>query len=163
MFAYGADGFRRIGGVPIISPATEDDLDEVLPLFAGYQRFYTGTAQPDEKNRAFLTRFVSGDAGKLLVARDDDTDAVLGFANLYWTFSSTIAEEHVLMNDLFVSEDARGRSVGYALIEAAREVARERGSKSLSWETALDNRTAQRLYERTGAERFVWFEYDLPT
>ena len=149
--------------MPAISNATEADLDDVLPLFAGYQRFYTGTAQPDDKNRAFLTRFVSGDAGRLLVARDDDTQAILGFANLYWTFSSTIAEEHVLMNDLFVSEAARGKGVGLALIERAREIANERGSRSLSWETALDNRTAQRLYERTGAERFVWFEYDLPT
>ena len=163
MFAYAADGFRRIASVPTISPATEADLDDVLPLFAGYQRFYTGTQQDDGKNRAFLTRFVIGDAGRLLIARDDETNEALGFANLYWTFSSTLAEEHVLMNDLFVSERARGQNVGFELIAAARDVARERGSRSLSWETALDNRTAQRLYERTGAERFVWFEYDLPT
>jgi GNAT superfamily N-acetyltransferase len=147
--------------VPTISTATTEDLDDVLPLFAGYQRFYTGTAQDDAKNRAFLSRFVNGEAGRLLVARDDADGAALGFANLYWTFSSTIAEEHVLMNDLFVSERARGKGVGLALIEAARTVARERGSKTLSWETALDNRVAQRLYERTGAERSVWFEYDL--
>ena len=147
--------------MPTIATATEHDLDDVLPLFAAYQTFYTGSAQDDEKNRAFLTRFVSGDAGRLLIARDDDTNEALGFANLYWTFSSTIAEEHVLMNDLFVSEQARGQNVGFTLIEAARDVARERGSKSLSWETALDNRVAQRLYERTGADRYVWFEYDL--
>ena len=147
--------------MPTISTATEADLGDVLPLFAAYQAFYTGNAQPDEKNGAFLTRFVSGDAGRLLVARDDETNEAVGFATLYWTFSSTIAEEHVLMNDLFVSEQARGQNVGFALIEAARDVARERGSRTLSWETALDNRTAQRLYERTGADRYVWFEYDL--
>ena len=146
---------------PTISTATGADLDDVLPLFAAYQTFYTGTAQPDEKNRAFLKRFVDGEAGRLLIARDAEDGTALGFANLYWTFSSTIAEEHVLMNDLFVTEDARGKGVGFALIEAARAVAKERGSKTLSWETALDNRVAQRLYERTGAERYVWFEYDL--
>ena len=143
-----------------IAPATEADLDAVLPLFAGYQVFYTGEQQPDDKNRAFLSRFVSGDAGRLLVARDGGE--IVGFANLYWTFSSTTAEEHVLMNDLFVSDAARGRDVGHALIEASRDVARERGSAALSWETALDNRRAQRLYERFDAERHVWFEYELP-
>ena len=143
-----------------IRPATEADLDDVLPLFAGYQTFYTGTAAPDAQNRAFLARFAGGDAGRLLVARDDGGAAV-GFANLYWTFSSTTATEHVLMNDLFVADGARGKGVGFALIEAARGVARERGSRSLSWQTALDNRTAQRLYERTGADRYVWFEYEL--
>ena len=142
-----------------IAPATEDDLGELLPLFGGYQRFYTGEIQTDDRNREFLRRFL-GEAGQLLVARDDRGDAV-GFANLYWTFSSTTAEEHVLLNDLFVSDDARGGGVGLALIEAARAVARERGSATLSWQTALDNRTAQRLYERTGAERSAWFEYEL--
>jgi GNAT superfamily N-acetyltransferase len=147
--------------VPIVSPATESDLDEVLPLFAGYQVFYTGSSQEDAKNRAFLRRFVSGDAGRLLVARDEDGAAV-GFANLYWTFSSTLAEEHVLLNDLFVLESARGTGVGRLLIDASAEIARERGSRTLSWQTTVDNREAQRLYERTGADRMLWFEYDLP-
>jgi GNAT superfamily N-acetyltransferase len=146
--------------MPAISTAAHDDLDDVLPLFADYQRFYTGEAQDDAKNRAFLGRFVAQEAGRLIVARDDEGTA-LGFANLYWTFSSTIAEEHVLLNDLFVSEQARGKGVGRALIEAARAVATERGSKTLSWQTAQDNRVAQRLYDQTGAERSAWFEYEL--
>jgi GNAT superfamily N-acetyltransferase len=147
--------------VPVVSTAAESDLAEVLPLFAGYQVFYTGASQDDTKNLAFLRRFVSGEAGRLLIARDDG-GAVVGFANLYWTFSSTIAEEHVLLNDLFVTRAARGTGVGLALIEASIEVARERGSRTLSWQTALDNRAAQRLYERTGAARSAWFEYELP-
>ena len=161
MFAQGDD---RIERVPVtIRAATPDDLDDLLPLFAGYQRFYTGRAREDDHNRAFLRRFVGGDdAGLLLVARDDETSEALGLANLYWTFSSTEAEEHVHLNDLFVAEHARGRDVGHQLIEACRAVAKDRGSETLSWMTALDNRTAQRLYERTGAERSVWFEYELP-
>ena len=145
-----------------IRPATDADLDDVLPLFAGYQAFYAGSPQPDEKNRAFLRRFTSdpSDAGRIIVARTKDGTA-LGFATLYWTLSSIDAEDHVLMNDLFVHESARGSGIGNALIEAASDVARERGSKTLSWVTALDNRTAQRLYERTGAERSAWFEYEL--
>jgi GNAT superfamily N-acetyltransferase len=156
-------GGRRIAGVsappPTVAPATDADLDEVLPLLAGYQRFYTGESQSDERNRAFLRRFL-GEAGRLLVARDGAGRAV-GFANLYWTFSSTTAEEHVHLNDLFVAGDVRGGGIGAALIEASRSVARERGSRTLSWQTALDNRVAQRLYERTGAERSAWFEYEL--
>ena len=142
-----------------IAPATDADLDDVLPLFAGYQRFYTGTASGTDQSRAFLRRFL-GEAGRLLVARDDAGRAV-GFANLYWTFSSTTAEEHVHLNDLFVAGDVRGGGVGAQLIEASRAVARERGSRTLPWQTALDNRIAQRLYERTGAERSTWFEYEL--
>ncbi len=145
-----------------IAPATHDDLDDVLPLFAGYQRFYAGNARPDDHNRAFLARFVGpSDDGLLLLARDAETSEPLGFANLYWTFSSVRAVEHAVMNDLFVSDRARGGNVGHALIAAAAEAARERGVTKLSWQTAVDNRRAQRLYERFDAERTIWFEYEL--
>ena len=149
--------------MPTIATATPDDLDELLPLFAGYQRFYTGDAQDDEKNRAYLRRLIEGAIGRILIAHDDETGAAIGFANLFWIHASTTADDVVLLGDLFVAEDARGANVGFSLIEASREVARERGSKSLTWQTALDNRTAQRLYERTGADRSVWFEYELTT
>ena len=85
----------------------------------------------------------------------------VGFANLYWTFSSVRAVEHAVMNDLFVSDRARGGNVGHALIEAAAAAARERGVAKLSWQTAVDNRRAQRLYERFEAERSLWFEYEI--
>ena len=161
MFAYAADGIRRIVVVPTIAPASADDLDDVLPLFAAYQAFYAGHAQDDARNRAFLARFADGgDAGRLLVAREE-TGRAVGFANLYFTFSSVTAEDHVLMNDLFVAEGVRGGGIGLALIAAAARVAAERGSRTLSWMTALDNRRAQRLYERTGADRSAWFEYEL--
>src|SRR5688572_4010107 len=97
-----------------VAPATDADLDEVLPLFAGYQRFYAGTDQGAERNRAFLARFVApSDDGLLLVARDDAGDAA-GFATLYWTFSSISAREQVHLNDLFAAESARGTGVGRA-------------------------------------------------
>lgn len=148
---------------PTIAPATHDDLDDVLPLFAGYQRFYAGEARDDDDNRAFLTRFVApSDDGLLLLARDGDGDGrALGFANLYWTFSSVSAVEHALMNDLFVSDEGRGKGVGHALIAAAGAAARERGLTRLSWQTAVDNRQAQRLYERFDADRSIWFEYEI--
>lgn len=144
-----------------IAPATAADLDDVLPLFAGYQRFYTGEQRDDDHNRAFLTRFLApSDDGLLLVARDG-AGAAIGLANLYWTFSSTRAIEHALMNDLFVSEAARGTNVGHALIEAARAAAAERGVEAMSWQTAIDNRRAQRLYERFDGERSTLFEYEV--
>ena len=149
---------------PTIAPATSDDLDDAVALFAGYQRFYAGEAQDDARNRAFLTRFLApSEDGLLLLARDADSGEALGLANLYWTFSSVGAEEHALMNDLFVADGARGRDVGHALIRAAAAAAAERGHPHMSWQTALDNRRAQRLYERFDAERTVWFEYEVAT
>lgn len=144
-----------------IAAATHEDLDDVLALFAGYQTFYAGKACEEDHNRAFLSRFVApSEDGLLLLARDDGGQP-MGFANLYWTFSSVSAEEHAVMNDLFVVDGARGKDVGRALIHAAAAAARERGHRRMSWQTALDNRRAQRLYERFDGERTAWFEYEI--
>jgi GNAT superfamily N-acetyltransferase len=148
--------------VTVTRPAEEADLDAMLPLFAGYQRFY-GAVPDDDRNRAFFRRFVApSEHGLLLVATDDDGEPV-GFACLYWTFSSTRAAEVALMNDLFVSPDRRGGRIGQRLIEAAATAARDRGMHRLEWFTAPDNVTAQRLYDRTGAWRSEWICYELPT
>ena len=143
-----------------VRPVTEDELASVLPLIAAYQRFY-GVAEPDDaRNAGFFRRFIApSDDGLLLGAWLDRELA--GHACLYWTFSSTAAREVVLLNDLFVVERHRGGGVGRALIDATVDVAHSRGAGSVTWMTALDNRTAQRLYESTGAARSAWFEYEL--
>ena len=51
--------------------------------------------------------------------------------------------------------------MGRALIEASADVARKRGAHCLEWATAPDNKTAQHLYDATGAQRSTWIEYEL--
>jgi ribosomal protein S18 acetylase RimI-like enzyme len=69
----------------------------------------------------------------------------------------------ILLSDLLVVPSHRGRRVGEALINAAVDVARARGAAHVEWLTAIDNRRAQRLYERIpGAERSAWFGYEVP-
>jgi GNAT superfamily N-acetyltransferase len=144
-----------------ISPVTAEEFDRLLPLIAAYQRFYEVEDIDEERNRAFFRRFLGpSEDGLLLGARREGQLA--GYACLYWHFSSLEACECVLMNDLFVSEAARGEGVGRALIEATVEVARERGVPFVEWSTAPDHHTAQRLYDSTGAERTEWFSYELP-
>ena len=143
-----------------IAPISNDEYEELLPLIAAYQRFYEADKIDEERNRVFFHRFlVPSDDGLLLGARSEGR--LVGYTCLYWHFSSLEAVETVLMNDLYVAEDQRGRGVGRALIEASAEVARERGAPYLEWATAPDNETAQRLYDSTGAERSEWISYEL--
>ncbi len=142
-----------------VEPLSEAEYETVLPLIAGYQRFYL--AEPDEdRNWAFFRRFLAPSEDGLLLGAWKG-DELVGFATLYWTFSSTHAAEAALMNDLFVAEGHRGEGIGLALIQASATAAHERGMRHLEWFTALDNETAQRLYERTGAERSGWYNYEL--
>jgi GNAT superfamily N-acetyltransferase len=141
-------------------PITAEQFEALVPMIAAYQGFYEAEDIRTERNREFFRRFIApSDDGMLIGAWRGER--LLGYTCLYWHFSSTKAVETVLMNDLFVDAEARGEGVGRALIEAAAEVGRERGSPILEWSTAPDNATAQRLYDSTGAERSTWIEYEL--
>lgn len=143
-----------------VQPIAADQLDDLLPLIAAYQRFYEVEDVDDERNRAFFSRFVApSEDGMLIGARRGDE--LLGYACLYWTFTSLVPAEMVLMNDLYVVPEARGEGVGRSLIEASAEIARDRGANHLQWVTAPDNETAQRLYDSTGARREPSIEYEL--
>lgn len=143
-----------------IKPIAAAQMDALLPLIADYQRFYEVEDVDDERNREFFARFFApSNDGMLLGAWRDDE--LLGYVCLYWTFTSLVPAEIVLMNDLYVRPEARGQGVGRALIEASAAVGRERGAHHLQWVTAPDNATAQRLYDSTGAIREPSIEYEL--
>jgi GNAT superfamily N-acetyltransferase len=144
-----------------VSPVREEEFEALLPLIAAYQGFYEVEDADRDRNRSFFRRFLApSEVGLLLAAREEGGE-ILGYACLYWHFSSTKAAETVLMNDLFVVPEARGRGVGRALIEASADVARERGAAWLEWATAPDNHTAQRLYDSMTSEKSTWLEYEL--
>jgi GNAT superfamily N-acetyltransferase len=144
----------------VVRALRTEELEPVLALIGDYQRFY-GVPEPNaEQNRSFFSQFIAPSAAGELIGAFRAGELV-GYACLYWTFSSLLAHPIVLLNDLFVADEHRGEGVGLRLIEAARATARERGAARVSWRTALENRRAQRLYERTGAMRSAWFEYEL--
>jgi GNAT superfamily N-acetyltransferase len=143
-----------------IEPVTAQEFESFLPLIADYQRFYEVEEPDGARNGEFFRRFLEpSDDGLLLGAWRGGEP--LGYACLYWFFTSISAAESVLMNDLYVVPEARGHGLGRALIEASAGVARERGAHHLEWSTAPDNETAQRLYESTGAQRSEWITYEL--
>ncbi len=144
-----------------ITPIAEDEFEALIPMIAAYQGFYEVEDISEDRNREFFRRFLSPSEDGMLIGAWHG-DRLVGYACLYWHFSSTRAVGTVLMNDLYVEARSRGEGVGRALIDAAADVARERGSPILEWSTAPDNATAQRLYDSTGAGRSTWIEYELP-
>ena len=67
-----------------------------------------------------------------------------------------------MLNDLFVKPDARTAGVGSALLQAAADFGRAEGAIRLTLSTAIDNTTAQAVYERMGWVRnTAFFTYNL--
>ena len=146
----------------MIERVTERTLDELLPLMRGYCDFYE--VQPTDEQLLTLSRALLADPrreGVQLLARDDDGKAI-GFATVFWSWATTSAERIGVMNDLFVADDARGSGAADALIEACRAECANHGAGKLTWQTALDNHRAQKVYERVGATQEQWLDYWLP-
>jgi GNAT superfamily N-acetyltransferase len=144
-----------------IHPVGEDDLGALLPLMREYCDFYG--VDPPEKALLDMSRSLIADPqreGVQLLARDAAGEAV-GFATVFWSWSTLRAARVGVMNDLYVAAPARGQGVAEALIEACREQARERGAATIGWQTAKDNLRAQAVYERVGARREEWVDYSL--
>jgi GNAT superfamily N-acetyltransferase len=146
-----------------IAVVREDDLEELLPLMRAYCDFYE--VAPSDGALLEMCRTLLADPdheGVQLIARDRDGRAI-GFATVFWTWSTLSAARLGVMNDLFVDPAGRGTGAAEALILACRDQARARGAARLGWQTALDNNRAQAVYDRVGGRRSQWLDYDLQT
>lgn len=142
----------------MIEKVNMNNFDAVLPLIAEYQRFY-GIKHIDlNKNKTYFSQFVSNNKNGGLYMLVLDNKAI-GFATIYKGFSSTRAEEVAILNDLYVQPNHRGLGFGEALVQYARKEAKAMGYQRLQWLTAQDNKAAQQLYNKLGAQQSSWFFY----
>jgi ribosomal protein S18 acetylase RimI-like enzyme len=143
-----------------IHQATLTDLDQLAPLFDAYRQFYK---QPADLTgvHAFLTERIERNESVIFLARSKDGEP-LGFTQLYPSFTSTGMKRIFVLNDLFVAPAGRCKGIGKQLLEAAADHARAQGAARLTLSTAIDNHTAQSLYEANGWLRDTqFFSYSL--
>jgi GNAT superfamily N-acetyltransferase len=148
--AVSADSIKRVEA---------SDVDELLVLMRAYCDFYE-VSPPDEDLLTIVRALIADpvNEGVQLIARDS-TGRAVGFATVYWTWSTTSGCRIGIMNDLFLAEDSRGRGIAERLIKACRAECSQRGARQLAWQTAPDNVRAQKVYDRVGATREQWVDY----
>ena len=127
--------------------ASSEHLERLTPLFNGYRVFYKQESNAAAAKAFLKERFEKQDS--VIFLAEDEAGNALGFTQLYPSFSSVAMKRVFILNDLFVSPEARGRQVGTALLEQAKSFAQEQGARGLVLETGADN-PAQKLYEKNG-------------
>jgi GNAT superfamily N-acetyltransferase len=141
--------------------ATVADIDDLAPLFDAYRVFYDQTSDLGLARSFLLKRLRAGES-VMFIARDESGSAV-GFTQLYPSFSSGACARIFILNDLFVAPQARKRGVGQALLRAAANFGRSAGAIRLTLATAVENHTAQILYQAAGWRRSdAFLTYNLP-
>jgi GNAT superfamily N-acetyltransferase len=129
---------------PIVRPAKVDDLEALAVLFDGYRQFYQQRGDLNGARRYLQARLDAQDS-VILVAELDGQ--LVGFTQLYPSFSSVSMKRLWILNDLFVDPGSRRGGVGQVLMAAAERFARDDGAKGLVLATQKTNSTAKTLYE----------------
>lgn len=132
-----------------ILEAKENHIDEVTPLFNEYRIFYKQKSDEPAAKKFLLERIQKSES-ILFIAYFNDVP--VGFTQLYSSFSSVSLQPVFILNDLYVSQTHRGKGIGEALLNSAKELCRERKYKGLALETGVAN-PAQQLYEKLGWEK----------
>jgi ribosomal protein S18 acetylase RimI-like enzyme len=134
-----------------VKRATLENAIKVASLFNDYRIFYR-----QESDMTIALEFISERLEKnesVIFFAHDTKGVLLGFIQLYPSFSSVSAKRSWILNDLYVASAARRHGVAKKLMNAAKEFAISTDAKGISLETAPDNVYAQALYESLGYER----------
>lgn len=143
-----------------IRRATAADLEQLLPLVQSYRVFYN--QQPaSERERSFIERHLREDGSVIYIAVVAAQTA--GFTQLFKTYSTVHLSHTWILEDLFVDPQFRRQGIAQALLAAGVRHAQQTGASGMFLETAFDNVTAQRIYERAGWTREGrFYKYNAP-
>jgi ribosomal protein S18 acetylase RimI-like enzyme len=144
----------------LVREAIVDDVPRVAALFDAYRVFYGQTANSYASHIFLNERFKRNDS-KIFVAVDNDAHQLVGFVQLYATYSSIHFARLYIVEDLYVREDARRTGIGMALIDTATIYAKTNNAIGLTLQTAQTNERAQAFYAKAGfAEEKKFITYN---
>ena len=117
-----------------IREATPADVPEILAMIhelADYEKApHEVVATPGLLREAL---FGPDPAVYALMAEDDDSGAVVGFALWFRNFSTWLGRHGVYLEDLYVRPSHRGHGYGKALLQELARIAVERGYGRFEW------------------------------
>lgn len=124
--------------------ATMDELEDVTVLFDEYRQFY-GLESDISNAKAFIQLRMALKESIIFIAEENGKS--IGFAQLYPTFSSIALQRAYILNDIYVTDEARGQGVGTALMEKVFQYCEQQSARYVTLQTAADNVHARKLYE----------------
>jgi GNAT superfamily N-acetyltransferase len=145
-----------------IEQATIKNVDKLAILFDQYRVFYQKSSDLDGA-KAFLNERINANESIIFISFGDQ-NKMTGFTQLYPLFSSTRMKRMWLLNDLFVDPNHRGKGISVALIDRAKELAKQTGACGLMLETSKTNKIGNSLYPKTGFvldENHNYYSWDI--
>ena len=140
----------------VIRPLQPDERAAWEPLWQAYLTFYESWVSPETTDVLWQRLHDAKEPMFVLGAFHDGR--LIGIVHYLFHRSCWSIGDYCYLQDLYVSDDARGLGAGRALIEAVELAAREQGASRVHWLTKEDNHTARALYDKL-ADRSGFIQY----
>lgn len=145
-----------------IRTATKHDAPQLLELMNQYiVDFYKCPRPSDDSLKKLINHLLENPYEGIQFVAEKESHNLVGFSTLYFTFNTLEVKRMALLYDLFVKPEARGQKIGEKLLQTCVTYIRENDYSHMIWETAHDNLAAQSLYDKIGAKKAVWLNYEI--
>lgn len=144
----------------VIRKVEIEDLEVLTELMYVY---IVGFYKKPQPLRTDIHRLISNllqEQGGIQFVVDQEGELV-GFATLYFSWSTMKANPITIMNDLFLLESYRGTAAEEDLFQKCQIYSKENGYAFMSWITAPDNHRAQQFFDKMGGTRVDWVNYTI--
>jgi aminoglycoside 3-N-acetyltransferase I len=133
------------------------DLSLAKELFLSFQ-LDDGVENPTFAPDEYLTKLLEKDDFHIIVAIKDER--VVGGLTAYELLKYKAEKTEMFLYEIGVESAYRKRGAASCLIEALKEICREKNIKTVFVLTEAGNLPARSLYEKTGGKGFAVVEFD---
>lgn len=140
----------------VIRALRPDEREAWEPFWQAYLVFYESSVPPETAD--ILWTRLHDDNEPMFVLGAFQAGQLIGIVHYLFHRSSWTIDDYCYLQDLYVSEEARGLGAGRALIEAVEQAARQKGASRVYWLTKEDNHIARALYDKL-ADRSGFIQY----
>lgn len=142
----------------VIRQATSTDVNALTTIMNEYiGDFYQKPKPTVEKLHHLIHTLLELQLGVQFVV--EQNNKTVGFATLYFSFSSIKAEKVTIMNDLYLHEHLRDTEVEVQLFKHCHKYTQDHGFAHMSWVAAPHNTRAHRFFDQMGCTRIDWVDY----
>ncbi|WHY18544.1 GNAT family N-acetyltransferase [Paenibacillus sp. G2S3] len=125
--------------------AEPEDITNLTELMYEYiVGFYQNPAPPINNIHHLIQTLFDRQQGIQFVV--EENGRLVGFATLYFTFSTMKADKIVVMNDFFLTEPYRDTELESQLFLACKNYCINQGYTNMTWITSINNTRAQSFF-----------------
>ena len=135
-----------------IKKAIEENVPQIIALmreFAEYENLLDYVEVTEERLKIAL--FGETKVADALIVFADD--APVGYAVFYPNFATFRGQRGLYLEDIFITQEFRGKGVGEMILKRLAQTAKERGFERIDFQVLEWNTPAVKFYKKLGAHR----------